>query len=181
MTLCPSAQKWKLKAQELQGKLKACQWAESALRKNEKMYRLLVENANDAIFVVQDGVIRFANPSTQAIFKYSPEQLTAIPVTDIVHPQEREKFVRNSRCPLTSGNRSQTFSCRMIDCNGKDLLDQSQCGSHRVGGVCGQLEFGPQRHPPKTAGGPTGAGRQNGGVGDPGGWGGAPKSTTPST
>ena len=39
----------------------------AALLQAEDKYRVLVENANDAIFVLQDGKIRFANPKALAL------------------------------------------------------------------------------------------------------------------
>ncbi|RJP77027.1 MAG: PAS domain-containing sensor histidine kinase [Desulfobacteraceae bacterium] len=72
------------------------------LRESGKKYRLLVENAHDAIFITQDDKIIFANPSTLRILGYDMETLSRIPITDMIHPDDRmemlhfyhEKFTR---------------------------------------------------------------------------------------
>jgi PAS domain S-box-containing protein len=63
--------------------------AEEALRKSEERYRFLVDNANDAIFVAQDGLIKFPNPKTLEILGYSEADLARIPYMDLVHPDDR--------------------------------------------------------------------------------------------
>ena len=51
---------------------------------NEK-YRLLVENANDAIFIAQDEVVKFPNPKTIEMVGYSKDELARTPFLQLIH------------------------------------------------------------------------------------------------
>ncbi|MGA2319107.1 MAG: PAS domain S-box protein, partial [Thermodesulfobacteriota bacterium] len=51
---------------------------------------LLVENANEAIFVIQDGMLRFFNIKNIELIGYSKEELTSTPFINFVHPDDRE-------------------------------------------------------------------------------------------
>ena len=64
--------------------------AEEALQESEEKYRLLVENANEAIFVIQDGMLRFFNIKYIELIGYSKEELTSTPFINFVHPDDRE-------------------------------------------------------------------------------------------
>jgi PAS domain S-box-containing protein len=64
--------------------------AERAHRESEEKYRLLVENANDAVFIIQDKVIRFANPKTEDLLGYDARALAQIPFGEHIHPLDRE-------------------------------------------------------------------------------------------
>jgi PAS domain S-box-containing protein len=66
--------------------------AERAHGESEEKYRLLVENANDAIFIVQDKVIRFSNPKTEELLGYDARELARIPFGEHVHPLDRESI-----------------------------------------------------------------------------------------
>jgi len=72
-----------------------------ALRDSEEKYRVLVENANDAICVAQDGVIKFFNPKLQQMLGYAAERLAVMPFTDVIAEEDRalvvDRYVRRLR------------------------------------------------------------------------------------
>lgn len=59
----------------------------------EKKYRLLVDNANDAIFVLQDGKLKFANPKALQMGGVLGDDLEKFHYTEYLHPEERQKVV----------------------------------------------------------------------------------------
>ena len=85
------------------GGFDAGEWqrVKEALRDSEEKYRVLVENANDAICVAQDGVIKFFNPKLQQMLGYSAERLATMPFTDVIAVEDRplvvDRYVRRLR------------------------------------------------------------------------------------
>ena len=74
--------------------------ADEALRASEEKYRLLVENANEAIYVVQEGRICFANGICASLLGLSIEQLLGRHVLDFVPPEAREQAIDHHRRTL---------------------------------------------------------------------------------
>ncbi|MBI2826356.1 MAG: PAS domain S-box protein [Planctomycetia bacterium] len=74
---------------------------EEALRDSQEKYRQLVDNANDAICVAQDGLIKFFNPKMQQMVGYAPDRLATIPFTEIIAEEDRamvlDRYVRRLR------------------------------------------------------------------------------------
>lgn len=66
-----------------------------ALQASEEKYRLLVENANEAIIVTQDGITKFANPKATQLSGYSNEELTSKPFVELIHPDDREMMIEH--------------------------------------------------------------------------------------
>ncbi len=62
---------------------------EEALRLSEERYRLVVENAQDAILVAQDGFIKFVNPKLLDLIGFSEEELTTRPFSEFISPEDR--------------------------------------------------------------------------------------------
>lgn len=69
--------------------------AERLLKESEEKYRVLVEHAIDAIVVVQDGLLKFANPAALEITGYSREEMMSKPFLEFVHPMDREFLAAN--------------------------------------------------------------------------------------
>jgi len=92
---------------------------EEELIESEKQYRLLVENANDAIFITQDGVIKFPNPKTEELTGYSLEELSRIPFVNHFHPHDRDMIVDLDNRRFAGAELPSTFSCKMVNRNGK--------------------------------------------------------------
>jgi PAS domain S-box-containing protein len=87
--------------------------AEEALRESEEKYRLVVENAREAILIVQDGKIVFANQATSEIGVYSEGELTSVFVTEFIHPDDRNMVVQQHTRRL-AGEEVSPYVCRVI-------------------------------------------------------------------
>lgn len=59
---------------------------EEALRDSEEKYRDVVERANDAIVIIQDGNLVYINPRGAAILGYKPEEVIGTSMINYVHP-----------------------------------------------------------------------------------------------
>ncbi len=100
--------------------------AEEALRASEEKYRVLVERAQEGIFVTQDGLLRFVNPRMAEMLGLNPAELISMPFTAFVHADDRDlildyHFKRlqgeelTSRYPFRILNRNEGIRWAEID------------------------------------------------------------------
>jgi PAS domain S-box-containing protein len=87
---------------------------ERRLKESEEKYRLLVENANEAIVVVQDGMLKFLNPKVVEIIGYSREELASLPLIELIHPVDRDLAHKNYLRCLNGEETSQMCAFRVI-------------------------------------------------------------------
>jgi PAS domain S-box-containing protein/putative nucleotidyltransferase with HDIG domain len=98
--------------------------AEEALRKSEEKHRFLVDNANDAIFIAQDGLIKFPNPKTLEILGYSEEDLVRIPYMDLVHSDDRAILSEFRQKRDGAKESTNTYSIRVTTHAGQEIWAQ---------------------------------------------------------
>lgn len=84
------------------------------LRISEEKYRVLVENAREAIFVAQDGMVRFTNFRLQEITGYLVEELTSRPFTDFIHPEYRSLVKKRHIQRLKGEEVPSTYDFRIV-------------------------------------------------------------------
>ena len=59
------------------------------VRTSERLHRLLAENSSDLVIRgSRDGVIRYASPASVALLGYAPEELIAMTITQLIHPED---------------------------------------------------------------------------------------------
>lgn len=83
------------KNQQLETEIVERNRAEAALRDSEEKYRAVVDNADEAIFIVQNGFIRFPNHRTLELLGYEADELERIPFFELIHLSKREEVFHN--------------------------------------------------------------------------------------
>jgi len=89
--------------------------AEETLRESEKRYRMLFENANIAIFVAQDGMIKSPNPKALDLHGYSEEDFISKPFMNFIHPEDQKMVQDRHERRLRGEGLADTYSYRIIN------------------------------------------------------------------
>ena len=81
---------------------------ENLFTESENMYQIVVDNANESIFVLQDDLMKFPNPATLDLFGYGKEELARMPF--IHHVLEEDRAVWLGREQRLEGHRKTVSS-----------------------------------------------------------------------
>jgi PAS domain S-box-containing protein len=92
---------------------------EAALRRNEEKYRLLVENANEGILILQDGRIQFSNPRLSSIIGIPPDRLVGGSFFDYLHPDDRALVMGHYTKRLSEEGVPERYEFRIAGSDGK--------------------------------------------------------------
>lgn len=90
---------------------------EESLRRSEEKYRIVIENASEAIVVVQDARMIFANPATIRISGFTAEELTDKPFAEFIHPDDIPQVADAHLRRLQGMEAPRTYQFRFIDKN----------------------------------------------------------------
>ncbi len=98
--------------------------AEMDLKESEEKYRLLITNASEAIFIIQDEVAKFPNPKALEMIGYSAGELAEIPFVDFIHPGDNDTVFERYLKLIEGERRPEAYPFRIIDKNGKEMWVQ---------------------------------------------------------
>ncbi|RDZ64188.1 two-component system sensor histidine kinase/response regulator [Haloferax sp. Atlit-12N] len=92
-------------------------WASSG-RDSDSLYRTVVEQSHDAIFIAQDGDFRFWNRRLTELTGRSDDELAETALLDVIHPDDREKVSRISETRRRGGDAPVSYEVRLVDADG---------------------------------------------------------------
>ena len=85
----------------------------------EEKYRLLVENANQGIVVIQDGMLKYLNPKAAEVTGWPKQELISKPFADIVHPDDRSMVAESHQRRMGGEGKLQAYAFRIVDKQGR--------------------------------------------------------------
>jgi PAS domain S-box-containing protein len=94
---------------------------QEALRESQEKYRLVVEYANDAILIIQDGAIVFANQNTETVSEYTSDELAGMPYLNCVAEEDRDLVSGNHADRIKGTAAPSNYSFRIRSKSGKRL------------------------------------------------------------
>jgi len=82
--------------------------------REEELYRIMANSSTVGVYIVQDGVICFANPHIARYSGYPESELVSARILEFVHPDDRE-MVREKAGNLLRGETASPYEYRIID------------------------------------------------------------------
>jgi two-component system cell cycle sensor histidine kinase/response regulator CckA len=95
--------------------------SEQALRNSEEKYRLLVEHANDAIFIIQDGRVKFPNPKAESLSRKLDVEIHRTPFFEYIHPDDRENVLQWYRKRLKNEDVPGSYLFKLVNNKEKEI------------------------------------------------------------
>jgi len=89
--------------------------AEEAVLDSEKKYRMVVDNANEGIVIIQDGMLKFVNPQAKEFTGLTENNPGTGGFLDYIHPDDRQMVVEHHRRRLAGEEVPEIYAMRMID------------------------------------------------------------------
>ena len=96
--------------------------AEQALKQSQTLYRVLVENSRDGVFLIQDGIVRFANPAMAAMLGYPQAELIGMRYMDLIDPGDAGVQAERKRLREAGSRELQMYEIQMVCRDGRRVL-----------------------------------------------------------
>ncbi|HVF35909.1 MAG TPA: PAS domain S-box protein, partial [Candidatus Saccharimonadia bacterium] len=96
--------------------------AEHALRQSEAMYKILVDNCRDGVFLVQQGTVLFVNRALADMLGYTIEAMLGMPYMELVAPEHRPAQTQRRRAREAGSQQTQNYEILLLRRDGERRL-----------------------------------------------------------
>ncbi len=97
--------------------------AERAIRESEEKYRGVVEESLVGVYIIEDGLFKYANKQYCDISGYAYEELVnTLDYLKLVHPEDQDKVRDHTNARLRGESDSIAYQFRMIRKDGKEVM-----------------------------------------------------------
>jgi len=104
-----------------ENELKNCKKSKDLLQHSEFKYRSLVESANEAILVAQNGIFKFANPKAEGLFGYSQKEIASKPLSDFIHENDSEMVMQRHKRRIKGDSLPEVYPFRIVNKEGTTI------------------------------------------------------------
>jgi PAS domain S-box-containing protein len=115
--------------------------AEEAVQEPEDMYRLLVECASEGIAVVQEGIIRYANPALIKMLGYAQQEIIGKQFAVLLLEEDRLQETGRTREGLDEDSGPEAFDLRVVHKDGNVVWVEMNSAPIMWGGKQATLNF----------------------------------------
>jgi len=126
---------------KLEDKMVDLESVNRALGESERKYRELIDNANDAVIVVEPtGYLSFVNPKFCEMWGYSMEEVKKLHFSKLIHPEDLVMVTENFRKRLAGEEVPRNYELRVLTKAGETIyIDYNTSIIEREGKIVGVL------------------------------------------
>jgi PAS domain S-box-containing protein len=119
----PTYEELEQKVEELTREAHEVRQVEKDLQDSEERFRIMVENANEAIAIMQDGSIKYGNPKVIERSGFTPDRFASMSFLDFIHPDDRAIALDRYNRRTKGEPVSDSIVYKLIDKDGKSYWD----------------------------------------------------------
>jgi len=93
-----------------------------ALQESEEKYRIVVEKANDAIVILQDGVVEFSNTGFTNMLGYTVEEAKGMPLKNFIISESLELVLERYKKRMLGKELSPLFEIILVKKSGEKIV-----------------------------------------------------------